>query len=242
MMVRRGRRRGARLSALLVLGMFLNLSPRAEAAAEDDKAVARAHHETGTRLYDLREYSGALKEYRAAYLAKPDPAFLFNIGQCLRKLGHNTEALDFFREYLKKAPPDNPNRDLVETLIHNIQGGLSSEQDPFDRTAGGQTELRPAPEAIPPPAPGPISPSEKAQQPAAPSLVTPNATQPAGVDLTVSAPATEEHASTPTYRTWWFWTGMGAVVVAGTVTAIVIASRGGGTDIPGSTLGARPLP
>src|ERR1039457_5794576 len=82
--------------------------------AENDKVVARAHYETATRIYDLREYAKALDEYKAAYLAKPDPAFLFNVGQCYRRLGKFDQALDFYREYLKKAPPDDPNRPNVE--------------------------------------------------------------------------------------------------------------------------------
>lgn len=222
--------------------MFLNLAPCATWAAEDDKAVARAHYETGTRLYELREYAEALKQYKAAYLAKPDPAFLFNIGQCLRKLDRNTAALEFFQQYLKKAPPDNPNRGLVETLIHNIQAGLSADKDPFDKPAAVKTAPPPATEVTPLPAPSPVPPPEPAQQPAAPSPVTTlRPTQPARVDLAASVSATEEQASTPLYRTWWFWTGVGAVVVAGTVTAIVLASRGGGTDIPGSSLGSRPV-
>ncbi len=52
-------------------------------AAEGEKAAAKAHYETATRLYDVREYAKALEVYKAAYLAKPDPAFLFN--RCSRK-------------------------------------------------------------------------------------------------------------------------------------------------------------
>jgi tetratricopeptide (TPR) repeat protein len=83
-------------------------------AHADDKATARARYETATRLYDVGEYEKALAEFKAAYVAKDDPAFLFNIGQCYRKLGQETEALNFFRRYLKKAPPDDPR--LLDVL------------------------------------------------------------------------------------------------------------------------------
>ncbi|MBW2700313.1 MAG: PEGA domain-containing protein [Deltaproteobacteria bacterium] len=36
----------------------------------------------------------------------------------------------------------------------------------------------------------------------------------------------------PFYKTWWFWTAVGAVVVAGTVTGTVLAVDGGGDGIP----------
>jgi hypothetical protein len=48
------------------------------------------------------------------------------------------------------------------------------------------------------------------------------------VSLTESPPVPEAAPASPVYKTWWFWTGVGAVVVAGTVTAIVLAGRSGG--------------
>jgi tetratricopeptide (TPR) repeat protein len=262
-----------RKRSLLVCGVstaiFLCMAALPAKAAESDKVVARAHYETGTRLYDVREYADALKEYKAAYIAKPDPAFLFNIGQCYRKMGKNAEATDFFQQFLKKAPPDDPNRTLVEARIRNIEAGVSAEYDPFDHTGDVQaqppvvkTELNPASTPVPPlqatlesnPPAGPVTPSEPvppaaakasspADQPAAQQpLATPqHALQPAGLDLTAAVPAKEDAASSPIYEKWWFWTGVGAVVVAGVVTAIVLSSSGGGTTNPSSTLGARTI-
>jgi hypothetical protein len=216
-------------------------------AGEGDKAVARAHYETATRLYDVREYADALKEYKAAYVAKPDPAFLFNIGQCYRKLDRNAEALDFFQQFLKKSPPDDPNRAQVEARIRNIEAGLNADYDPFDKS-GAAPEQPPekkaqpssAPEPVPPPEPVQLitsKPSLTAEQPRPRHPPTPMV-QPAGVDLASATPAQEVRDSSPIYTTWWFWTGVGAAVVAGTVTAVILSS-GGGTKNPSSTLGAR---
>jgi hypothetical protein len=212
-------------------------------AGESDKVVARAHYETATRLYEVREYADALKEYKAAYVAKPDAAFLFNIGQCFRKMDKNAEALDFFQQFLKKAPPDDPNRDLVEARIRNIEAGLNSAYDPFDQS--GVTQAQPPPtQAKPDPYPAPIPPSQQVQSPTtkplsqAQPLVAP-LVPPAGLDLTAAPPPPEEHVSSPIYTTWWFWTGVGAAVVAGTVAAVALSSSSGGTKNPSSTLGAR---
>jgi tetratricopeptide (TPR) repeat protein len=87
----------------------------------DDKASARAHYETAARLYDVGEYDRALVEFKEAYVAKPDPAFLFNIGQCYRKLGQEEQALDFFRRFLKRAAPDDPNRAQVEARLRDTE-------------------------------------------------------------------------------------------------------------------------
>lgn len=229
-------------------------------AGEGDKVVARAHYETATRLYDVREYADALKEYKAAYVAKPDAAFLFNIGQCYRKLDKNAESLDFFQQFLKKSPPDDPNRALVEARIRNIEAGLTADYDPFDKSGAAPEQppaakaqpspppiLVPLPAPFPPPPPAsppePVQlvtskPSLTAEQPRLqPSVTSPMALQPVGLDLT-SRPVLEVQDSPPIYTTWWFWTGVGAVVVAGTVTAVVLSS-GGGTKNPSSTLGTR---
>jgi hypothetical protein len=257
------------LLGLVVCALLGQVARPALAAGDKDKAAARAHYATATRFFEVREWEDALKEYKAAYVAWPDPAFLFNIGQCLRKLDRNAEALDFFQQYLKKAPADDPNRPQVEARIRNIEAGLSADEDPFAKGEGSKAApaaapapartpaAAPAPAPTPPPAvppapfPGTPAASVPAPPPAAPvpPLPTPTPTpapepvaapaQPAGVDLTAAATPPEE--PTPIFKTWWFWTGVGAVVVAGAVTAVVLASRGGGTSVPDSSLGARPV-
>ena len=141
------------LSVLAVLAASAALPSTALCA--EDKAAAREHYETATRMYEVREYAEALKEYKAAYVAKADPAFLFNIGQCLRKMDRNAEALDFFQQFLKKAPPDDPNRAQVETRIRNIQAGLTSDYDPFTKPEAAKTAPPPNPQPKPVPATGP---------------------------------------------------------------------------------------
>jgi tetratricopeptide (TPR) repeat protein len=183
-------------------------------ASDPAKAAALGHFETARRLYDLREYAKALEEYKAAYMVKPDPAFLFNIGQCHRKLGQNPQALDFFQQYLKKAPADDPNRSLVESRIADIQ-------------AEERAKTAPAPSPVAPVAPAPL-----------PIAATPES-PPAGTDLSTGvqpAPTTE---AKPFYTRWWFWTGIGAVLVAGAATTVILMSSKGGTDIPSTKMGNR---
>ena len=228
---------------MIVAVFFIALASPAR-AGDGDKVAARAHYETATRQYEVHEYADALKEYKAAYIAKPDPAFLFNIGQCYRKMDKNAEALDFFQQFLKKSPPDDPNRALVEARIRNIEAGLNSNYDPFDRSGVGQLPPSPVPQVQPAPVPQPTPPAASVQsltEKSSPPVLQPPVTQPmpsAGVDLTTSAPVAENHESPPIYTTWWFWTGVGGAVVAGTIMAVVLSS-GGGTANPSSTLGAR---
>ena len=221
-------------------------------AGDADKAAARAHYETGTRLYEVREYADALREFKAAYVAKPDPAFLFNIGQCNLKMGKNQEALDFFQQFLKKAPPDNPNRGLVETRIRNLQAGRTSEGETSDGSGASKpaaplpasSDPNPSPQttAGPGPRPSVFAPQPQPSLLPPPSAMAPEASTPAGVDVNVNAAPQTPPAATPFYSTWWFWTGVGAVVVGGSVATCLLLSRGGGTSIPNSTLGNRTLP
>ena len=55
----------------------------------------------------------------------------------------------------------------------------------------------------------------------------------------MAAPPAPAATSAPVYKTWWFWTGVGAAVVAGTVAAIVIAKGGNGGPTATTALGTQ---
>ena len=67
-------------------------------------SAARAHARQGQAFYDLNRIQEAYLEYEQAYLIEQDPALLYNMGQCQRKLGNNEEALHFYRTYLRRVP------------------------------------------------------------------------------------------------------------------------------------------
>ena len=148
------RPRGGRFFVAVVLVAFSlgGFGPTAE-AGDNRRATAKAHYETATRLYEIREYDKALREYKSAYLAQPDPAFLFNIGQCYRKLGQNQQALNFFQEYLKKASADDPNRSQVEARIRDIEAEAKLQAEAAQAAAApapAPEVVQPAPEVVPP--------------------------------------------------------------------------------------------
>jgi hypothetical protein len=45
---------------------------------------------------------------------------------------------------------------------------------------------------------------------------------PAGADLSARNEPAPEPARTPIYKTWWFWTGVGAVVAGSVVTTLLL--------------------
>jgi hypothetical protein len=165
------------LAAVLVAVALGAWGPTAE-ASDNSRATAKARYETATRLYEIREYDKALLEYKSAYLAQPDPAFLFNIGQCYRKLGQNHEALNFFQEYLKKASPDDPNRSQVEARVRDIEAEAKLQAEAAQAAAAPVPPpevVQPVPTpAIAPVAAAPTVPAASVEQ-AVPVSATPAA-------------------------------------------------------------------
>jgi tetratricopeptide (TPR) repeat protein len=186
------------LSCLACLVAFSMVSASAEAGPAEDEA--RTHAKAGTAAFNLGHYDEAVAEYESAYKLVPDPVFLFNIGQAHRLAGNAEKALVAYRSYLRTAPVNAPNREQVEKHVEQLEAAT--------RTPG------PAPKPSPPVARKPdLTPT--AEPPASPAL-----------DVTAAgAAAGRPSPSTPVYKTWWFWAGVGAVVVAGTTTAILL-SRG----------------
>lgn len=73
-------------------------------AHADPAANARQHFQAGEAHYRAERYAQAIDEYRAAYAALPEPAFLFNIAQAYRLGGDTTQAIEHYRRYLRLVP------------------------------------------------------------------------------------------------------------------------------------------
>ena len=115
--------------ALLLRGPSLHAEPGAATGATEDPAAARAHFKTGSTYYDLGKYDDAIREFEAAYEAKSDPAFLFNLAQAHRLADHPAEALHFYRTYLRYVP-DPPNLADIETKMKALEKLAASRPTP----------------------------------------------------------------------------------------------------------------
>jgi len=135
---------------LLCLGMSVLSFP----ARADDEVAAKARYESGVRHYDLSEWEAALLDFKEAYRNKPDPAFLYNIAQCHRKLGRADEAIAFYQTYLRRAP-DAKNREEVERRIAELEREMAAASP-----APAAAPVAAASSSLPPPstAPTPIAP------------------------------------------------------------------------------------
>lgn len=108
--------------------MSRELAPAlAKFIAEAPTDRAKVLFAEGNMHFNLGELDQALELYKRAYRIKPLPAFLFNIAQCHRKLGHAQDAITMYQAYLTGVP-DAPNRAVVESLITESKAALVEQQ------------------------------------------------------------------------------------------------------------------
>lgn len=105
-----------RFAALFALTAAL----AASGAAHAGERGAREAYKAGRKAYDLGRFDEAIGHFERAYEARPAPAFLFNIAQAHRQLGHCKEALFFYRLYLRRDP-DSKIRAEVEGRIAELE-------------------------------------------------------------------------------------------------------------------------
>jgi len=192
---------------------------------------ARAHVRKATAAYNLGRYTEAAKQYETAYETTLDPNMLFNIGQAWRLAGERQKALTAYRSYIRSAPKGE-QRSVAEAKIKEL------EEQRSDQASTAPTS--PPSEAAPTvntPAVG-AQPAAAPAQAMAPILVPPPATAVAFSESTSNQGAADSTAQ-PFYTRWPFWTCVGAVVAAGVVTGIVLASGKDSLAMPSTTYGVK---
>jgi hypothetical protein len=227
--------------ATVLLVLLLAATGRA-----DDQNEAKRHFDEGTKAFNLGEFGRAVTEYRAAYNAKPDPVFLYNIAQAYRLNNDLSQALFFYRSYLRNLP-HAPNRrevsDRVEALEHQLaaQKALAmappNSVQPSSVASAPSPSSAPAPEPEAAPAPAPATTTTTTSEPPpATSTAKAPATENAGADLTAHAAAKPD--KTPLYKKWWLWTGVGVVAVGvGLGVGLGVGIHHGAPASQGGTLG-----
>ncbi|MEO6954811.1 MAG: tetratricopeptide repeat protein [Polyangia bacterium] len=112
---------------VVVLGLLMGLQGLGRAAPPQDPAIAEAvaHFQAGRKAYNLGDFARAAVEYKAAYDAKPDPAFLYNIAQAYRLANNPDQALFFYRSYLRNVTGDHPD---IEAHIHKLEAQIAARQ------------------------------------------------------------------------------------------------------------------
>jgi hypothetical protein len=122
-----------------LLAVSLAAAP-ALARGSDDASSAKEHYKRGLTLYELGKYDDAVTEFEQAYEIKDDPILLYNIAQALRLNKKYSEAVRFYRTYLKRKP-GAANRADVEQKVASLEELVEAEK---------KMATAPPPDAIPP--------------------------------------------------------------------------------------------
>jgi tetratricopeptide (TPR) repeat protein len=178
------------------LGFVLLTLGVAFPAAGEDKAAARQAYVLGSKYYDLNQFADALEAFKQAYWNYEDSAFLFNIAQCHRALGHKKEAIEFYRSYLRKTP-DSPNGSEIQKTITELERAVDGDNEKAHvgrlpqstaSTGSGRAEISSAETA-------PIAPSS-------------------------AKPSASKRAETPLWKRPWLWGLVGGLAAAGVAVGV----------------------
>lgn len=113
-------RRGLLASALL-----LALSPSVYADATKDKDEARSLMQSGLKLFNDKDYLGALATFKSAYKQFASSKILLNIGTTQRQLGRNAEAANTYQRYLQALDSDPTKRADVEKVLAELDATVA---------------------------------------------------------------------------------------------------------------------
>jgi tetratricopeptide (TPR) repeat protein len=83
-------------------------------------AEARVAFQRGQDDYQSGRYSAALTQFASAYQLLHEPAFLYNIAQCYRRLGRLDDAERFYHDFLNAVPDGARGRDEAAKALEEI--------------------------------------------------------------------------------------------------------------------------
>jgi len=118
---------------------------------------AQAHFDAGVRYGTAQDYDRAIDEFKAGYLADPDPEFLFALGQAERQGGLCRSAIVAYNQYLASiqspsSQPANPEHvDLAQENRDQCEKELARPAPPPPASAPVERVIEvPTPIPLPP--------------------------------------------------------------------------------------------
>jgi tetratricopeptide (TPR) repeat protein len=112
------------LSALLVFVLGVGTprtavaadAPSDEAAVEQRRTEAKSKYQAGVDAYERRRYKDAVEHFLAADRLAPSAPLSFNIARAYERLGDDTSALRWYRDYLRRNPAAVNAESVAETV------------------------------------------------------------------------------------------------------------------------------
>jgi tetratricopeptide (TPR) repeat protein len=219
----------------LGLLLALLLAPLCAWAAPSpvDIELAKAHFKTGEIYYEAGRYPDAAREFEEAFRLTGRVELLYNMGRSYDRVGDSVRALAAYRRLLKEVPDSKDAlevKERIEALRHQV-----ARLEVSSTVGGSAVRLDGANVGEAPLHALEVAPGKHAVEVAHEgygtwrSQIAVNADE----DQAVSgAPVSlvkviRVEKKEPLYKRWWPWTIAAVVLVAGGVTAGVLASRSG---------------
>ncbi|HEU4407470.1 MAG TPA: PEGA domain-containing protein [Polyangiaceae bacterium] len=222
-----------------------------------DAARADELRRQGNQAWDEGRYADALVAYQEAASLSHDPKLFYNLAAASQKVGRNADALAWFLRFKANASPGEleqaPNLDKRITLLRNqvallkVNVNVAGARVLVRDTVVG-TKLPDRPLEVPVnagravieiSAEGYKPYREEIELPSgSPTLITVQLSQQGDARPTERVVVFRERAvdARPFWSQWWFWTGVGVVVVGGAAAAYALstekATSGRGPVVP----------
>jgi hypothetical protein len=250
---------GARGSVTLILLVLQTLSPIAR--AEPPREAARSLVREGNSLLERQACAEALARFqRAKAIFSESYKIEVNLGTALECLGKRAAAAQRFRSFLDRSDPDADRsmRSAVQRKLDALLEGLArlsiscrveGARVRLDGEILGQTPL--ANEIPVDPGSHRLSIDKEGYPPLQEDLQLRRGEHRQVVlswsRLATASPSRpvpdgdprprSDRRPPPLYKRWWFWTVIGAAVVAGTVAGITASQTGGSDRLPSGPAG-----
>ena len=117
------------LSSLTIATLLAVTTFAQPAQAESKKAQAKRLNAQATQAFNLGHFRDAAKSYEQAYAAKALPLFLFNLGQCYKRLPELADlerAKHFFESFLTNSKSTDPDRPEAKKEIAELKGKIAA--------------------------------------------------------------------------------------------------------------------
>src|SRR5437764_11654749 len=97
------------------------------AARADARSDAKRHFREGMSLIAAGQVERGIAELKQAYAIKPHPDVLYDIAKAYVDLGHISEALNYFRQYVATDPAD---KEQVMSVMQRLQAAIAPAAPP----------------------------------------------------------------------------------------------------------------
>jgi hypothetical protein len=225
--------------------------------SDEDRAAAREAFKAGVAAARKGRWEDAREAFEQAHARVPQPAILLNLAGAQQQTGQLLEAAESYRTFLEQATegPAAKHRDAATKALSELEERIP-QVTVHARGIGPNDELYVGDRVVPMvdlPGPFPVNPGEHAIKVRRGSKVVARAgfTVEQGERATVEVqapsvvPSPDEVAraetggtagpllddttdTKPLVRSPWLWTGVGAAVAAGVITALALSLRSSG--------------